>query len=83
MFLRGRCPDPSCKGALRKDTTEFNVAQEIYFVYKLVEGNDSKDQTVITFMKAAKQLKPIVEKLYNNIKYNQVDLSELMNFINK
>ena len=54
-----------------------------YFVYKLVEGNDSKDQTVITFMKAAKQLKPIVEKLYNNIKYNQVDLSELMNFINK
>ena len=83
LFLRGRCPDPSCKGALRKDTTEFNVAQEIYFVYKLVEGNDSKDQTVITFMKAAKQLKPIVEKLYNNIKYNQVDLSELMNFINK
>lgn len=82
LFFRMKCPDASCKGIMNREVTEFDVAQEIYFIQKLMEC-DEKEQGNQQFKKVIHEMKGNVDKLYNNIKYYQIDLSELFGFLNK
>ena len=82
LFFRMKCPDASCKGVMNREVTEFDVAQEIHFVQKLMES-DEKEQGNLQFKKVISVLKTNVEKMYNNVKYYQIDLSELFGFLNK
>ena len=76
-----KCPDASCKGVMNREVTEFDVAQEIHFVQKLMESDE--EQGNLQFKKVISVLKTNVEKMYNNVKYYQIDLSELFGFLNK
>lgn len=76
-----KCPDASCKGVMNREVTEFDVAQEIHFVQKLMESDEEQGNQ--QFKKVISVLKTNVEKMYNNVKYYQIDLSELFGFLNK
>ena len=58
-----------------------DVAQEIHFVQKLMESDEEQGNQ--QFKKVISVLKTNVEKMYNNVKYYQIDLSELFGFLNK
>ena len=82
FFIREKCPDQSCKGIMINEYNEFDIANEINFLFKLTNVEDNKKSKYNEFEQGVEKVKNIVKEIYDKMGYNSIDMSELFGFLN-
>ena len=82
LFLREKCADQSCKGIMMYEYNEYDIANEINFLYKLTNVESNKKSQILEFEKGVEKVKDVIKDIYDKMGYNTLDFQELFNFLN-
>ena len=82
FFIREKCPDQSCKGIMINEYNEFDIANEINFLFKLTNVEENIKSKYPVFEKGVEKVKNIVNEIYDKMAYNSIDMNELFGFLN-
>ena len=58
---------------------EFDIANEINFLFKLTNVQDNKKSNYPIFEKGVEKVKNIVKEIYDKMGYNSIDMNEYGN----
>lgn len=87
LFYMTECPEDSCKGMMKRETTEFETANELNFINKIIQpdkANQSNElqRSDILEINHDKQLQSYASRMMNNIAYNNINITQLFGFLN-
>ena len=61
---------------------EYDIANEINFLYKLTNVESNKKSQILEFEKGVEKVKDVIKDIYDKMGYNTLDFQELFNFLN-
>ena len=84
LFCRKICPDKFCKGNLEIEYDESNIYKELQFLNILVNEIEYSDDIIVNeFNENMLKIKKYFNKLYEKIKFNEINIKNIFKFINK
>ena len=84
LFCRTKCSDKTCNGYMETDYDEMSIYQELKFLNILInKDKDSNENEIMNFNNAIKSVENYIKKLYENITFTKINISELFGFLNQ